>query len=104
MQLQFSHLDYCDAIFHIPVKTRETNDFDCSRTLNYQMFSLERTQYQAALAVSGTWKGTNRLKIYDELGWSPQVNLDEGLDRCARWCVENLDVLQLLPQVYSHKP
>ena len=30
---------------------------------------LERTQYQAALAVSGTWKGTNRDKIYEELGW-----------------------------------
>ena len=30
---------------------------------------LERTQYQAALAVSGTWKGTNRNKIYEELGW-----------------------------------
>jgi len=32
------------------------------------MYSLERTQYQAALAVSGSWKGTNRAKIYDELG------------------------------------
>ena len=30
---------------------------------------LERTQYQAALAVSGSWKGTNMNKIYDELGW-----------------------------------
>ena len=30
---------------------------------------LERTQYQAALAVSGAWKGTNRYKIYEELGW-----------------------------------
>ena len=30
---------------------------------------IERTQYQAALAVSGAWKGTNRDKIYEELGW-----------------------------------
>ena len=30
---------------------------------------LERTQYQAALAVTGTWKGTNREKNYEELGW-----------------------------------
>ena len=30
---------------------------------------LERTQYRAALAVSGAWKGTSRTKIYDELGW-----------------------------------
>jgi len=30
---------------------------------------LESTQYQAALAVSGAWKGTNRTIIYEELGW-----------------------------------
>ena len=60
------HLDYCDIIFHIPVITHE---FDSSLTLNYQMNALERTQYQAALAVSGAWKGTNRDKIYEELGW-----------------------------------
>ena len=44
------HLDYCDTIFHVPVISR---DFDSSLTLNYQMNALERTQYQAALAVSG---------------------------------------------------
>ena len=60
------HLDYCDIIFHVPVIS---SDFDSSLTLNYQMNALERTQYQAALAVSGTWKGTNRNKIYEELGW-----------------------------------
>ena len=60
------HLDYCDIIYHIPVIK---NDFDSSLTLNYQMNALERTQYQAALAVSVTWKGTNRNKIYEELGW-----------------------------------
>ena len=60
------HLDYCDVIFHIPVIT---HDFDSSLSLNYQMNILEKTQYQAALAVSGTWKGTNRDKIYEELGW-----------------------------------
>ena len=65
------HLDYCDFIYHIPVKTRETNNFDTSRSLNYLMNSLESIQYQAALAVSGTWKGTSRTKIYDELGWEP---------------------------------
>ena len=62
------HLDYCDIIYHIPVKTRETSDFDNTRTLNYQMAALESTQYQAALAVSGAWKGNSRVKIYEELG------------------------------------
>ena len=30
---------------------------------------LEKTQYQAALAVTGTWQGTSRVKLYEELGW-----------------------------------
>ena len=63
------HLDYCDMIYHIPVKTRETVDFDSSRSLNYQMQALESTQYQGALAVSGAWKGSNQEKIYEALGW-----------------------------------
>ena len=30
---------------------------------------LEQTQYSAALAVSGAWKGTHRQRLYNELGW-----------------------------------
>ena len=56
------HLDYCDIIYHIPAIK---NDFDSSLTLNYQMNALERSQYQAALAVSDAWKGTYRNKIYE---------------------------------------
>ena len=61
------HLDYCDFIYHIPVKTRLTGDFDSSRTLNYQMNAIEGIHYQASLAVSGAWKGTSRIQIYNEL-------------------------------------
>ena len=37
--------------------------------LNFRMRALESVQYQAALAVTGAWKGTNTTKIYQELGW-----------------------------------
>ena len=30
---------------------------------------LESVQYQAGLIISGCWKGTNKLKLYNELGW-----------------------------------
>ena len=60
-----SHLDYCDTIYHIPMQTRETSDFDSTRSLNYP----KSTQYQPALAVSGAWKGSSRSKLYDELAW-----------------------------------
>ena len=33
------------------------------------MRALESVQYQAALAVTGAWKGTSTIKIYKELGW-----------------------------------
>ena len=60
------HFDYCDIIYHRPIMI---NDLTPTQTLNHQMNLLERTQYQAALAVTGTWKGTNTDKIYEELGW-----------------------------------
>ena len=60
------HLDFCDIIYHIPCVT---NPFDSSISLNYLMNTLERVQYQCALAVTGAWKGSSLNKIYDELGW-----------------------------------
>ena len=33
------------------------------------MKSLESIQYQAALGVTGAWKGTSRDRIYEQLGW-----------------------------------
>ena len=33
------------------------------------MNTLERIQCPADLAITGTWKGTNQNKIYEELGW-----------------------------------
>ena len=44
------------------------------------MEKVERIQYQAALAVTGAWQGSNRSNLYDELGWESLSNL--------RWCNE----------------
>ena len=41
------------------------------------MNSLESIQYQAALAITGTWKGTSRNKIYEQLGWESLHNRRE---------------------------
>ena len=38
-------------------------------SLHDHMEMIEKIQYQAALAVTGTWQGTSRVKIYEELGW-----------------------------------
>ena len=33
------------------------------------MEEIERIQYQAALAITGAWKDSSRVKLYEELGW-----------------------------------
>ena len=60
------HLDFCDVIYHTP---EIDSLFDSSSQLSYWMNQIERIQYEAALAATGTWKGTNTDKIYEELGW-----------------------------------
>ena len=35
------------------------------------MEKLESIQYSATLALTGTWRGTSREKLYDDLGWEP---------------------------------
>ena len=61
------HLDHCDVIYHIPQTTpySTTNSF----SLNSLMEKIEKVQYNAALAITCTWRGSNRSKLYDELGW-----------------------------------
>ena len=78
-----SHLDYCDIIYHIPSKQDQFGGI-----LNSLMAKAERIQYQAALAITGAWKGTNRSKLYDELGWE---SLSDG-----RWCRRILQVHKIV--------
>ena len=54
------HLDYCDVIYHIPPTI---NPFDSTTSLTSSMECIEKIQYQAALAVTGCWQGTNRNKL-----------------------------------------
>ena len=61
-----SHLDYCDIIYHIPAIIHNP---PLGTSLNYLMEKVEKIQYQAALAVTGAWQGSDRVKLYEELGW-----------------------------------
>ena len=53
------HLDYGDIIYH---------RFDPNMVLDLTK-KLEQTQYSAALAVTGASRGTNRQRLFEELGW-----------------------------------
>ena len=76
-----SHLDYCDIIYHIRTSNSRIN---LGVTSNSLMEKVERTQYQAALAITGTWQGTNRSKLYEELGWETLSD--------RRWCMRILQI------------
>lgn len=39
-----------------------------------------------------------------ELGWKPEVTLEQGVDDTIEWVRGNLDVLQRQPQEYVHRP
>ena len=58
------HLDYCDVIFHVPHKVGQLG-----LSLSNTMEEIEKVQYKAALAITGAWQGSNRSKLYEELGW-----------------------------------
>ena len=58
------HLDYGDIIYH---------RHDPEKIQNFTT-RLEQTQYSAALAVKGAWRGSNRQKLYKELGWESLYN------------------------------
>ena len=45
------------------------NQINLDVTLTSLKETVERTQYQAALAITGAWQGSNRSKLYEELGW-----------------------------------
>lgn len=42
-------------------------------------------------------------KIRTELGWSDEINLDQGLDRTITWVKQNLDELRNVPTEYIHR-
>ena len=90
------HFDFCDVIYHIP---SIMNPFCSEINLNYLMNTLERMQYKAALAVSGTWQGTNLSKIYDELGWESLTNR-----RWARRLIQFYKIQNDLTSTYLKDP
>ena len=61
-----SHLDYYDIIYHI---APTINPPPLLPTFNSLMEKQERVQYQAALAITGAWQGSNCSKLHEELGW-----------------------------------
>ena len=67
--------------------------------LNFRMKTLESLQYQAALAVTGAWKGTSTDKIYKELGWESLHHR-----RCFRRITQFFKIMKGLTPQYLLDP
>ena len=76
-----SHLDYCDTIYHMPALNNQIN---LGVALTSLMENVERTQYLAALAITGAWQSSNLSELYEEHGW-------ESLSD-QRWCRRILQI------------
>ena len=64
------HFDYCDIIHHNPPIINGIFDNEQNiGELPSLMKKFESVQYQAALSITGAWKGTSRAKLYEELGF-----------------------------------
>ena len=90
------HLDYCDIIYHEPAVI---NPALLGLSLTKQMKIVERIQYLANLAVTGTWQCSSRSKLYDELGW------ETFSDR--RICYRSIQIYMIInnetPSYLKHK-
>ena len=69
-----THFDYCDIIYHIPPIFNPYSRV--ATTLNYLMERLAKIQYQAALAITGTWHGPSLMKRWD----GKHFPIDDGID------------------------
>jgi len=46
----------------------------------------------------------NSSKIRREMGWNPEIGLEEGLRSVIDWVTDNIDALESLPTEYIHRP
>ena len=77
-----SQLEYGDVIYHRPpLVGNHLSIYD----LNETMTKVESVQYRAALATTGAWKGTNKEKLYKELGWE-SLSQHRWLRRMTLFC------------------
>ena len=63
------------------------------------MEKLESVQYSAALAVTGTWRGTSREKLYAELGWESLSSR-----RWSRRLILFYKIMNNLTPLYTKEP
>jgi len=79
------------------------------RSLVEQICELTEVPFESFVEVVGDRPGKDMAyqldssKIKHELGWTPEVSLEDGLSDTLGWVRGNLEELSKLPVTYSHK-
>ena len=68
------NLDYCDVVYH---KANISSNIFASKNSKPILGKIESIQYTAARVITGAWKGSNMLKLYETLGWESMNNRRE---------------------------
>ena len=68
------HLDYDGDIVYDTADLTQTEIFSFKNTNDKISIEIETIQYQAARIVTGAWKGSSTMKLYNILGWESMKN------------------------------
>ena len=63
------HLEYCDIVYRIASPANELTPIFRVFSNRTPLQKIETIQYRAARIVTGAWYGTDKNKLYDNLGW-----------------------------------
>ena len=63
------HLEYCDIVYHTASPANELTPIFRVFSSRTPLQKIETIQYRAARIVTGAWYGTDKKKLYDNLGW-----------------------------------
>ena len=92
---KYVHRDVLDQMYKLYVRPRlDYGDVVYHNQSSSLMSKLESTQYAAAVAVSGAWRGTNTEKLFEELGWGSLAHRRWNRRLCVFYKIMNNSTLE----------
>lgn len=113
----FIHMrDVCEATFNIMLNGKIGDDYHIStnevisiRALVDRICSKLNVKFEDHVELVGERMGKDAAyhldstKLRTELKWQDYISLDQGLDECIKWVLNNFDELKTEPFDYQHK-
>lgn len=113
----FIHInDVCSATYKIAINGNTGESYHIStnqqitiRDLVKKICEITSVPFETLVNDSGERLGKDKAymldssKIRSELGWSDNINIDEGILETINWLDSNLEILKTLPDFYEHK-